>query len=201
MPPPLFFDELRAAPVERAVVDACQELTSLDRVRALVAESVQRRKTTAQALAVEVARGGSAGSGMTRRALDEVSDGTRSVAEARGRELIVGSALPVPVSNRDLFTATGDWLACPDAWWPDAGVVLAIDPREWHLLPEHWATTMRRHARMTSYGLLVVHVTPRQLRLRPAEVLATLERTLTQGLARPTPLVTDVPPPGWRNSA
>ncbi len=180
------------------MVDACRDLGSLDRVRALVAESVQRRKTTVAALSTEVARGASASSALIRRALDEVSGGARSVAEAIGRELVVRSVLPPPAWNRDLFTATGDWLARPDAWWRDAGVVLEIDSREWHLLPEHWAATMQRHARMTSYGLLVVHVTPRQLRVQPAEILATLERTITQGRTRPTPPVTDVPPPLWR---
>lgn len=201
MPFPVFFDDLRAVSVERAVVDACRELATLDHVRALVAESVQRRKTTAEDIAAEVARGGSAGSALITRALAEVSDGTRSVAEAFGRALLKGSALPRPVWNRNLFTTTGEWLACPDAWWRDAGVVLEIDSREWHLMPEQWAATMRRHARMTSYGLLVVHMTPRQLRQQPTEVLQMLERTIAQGQTRPTPPVTDVPPVGWHEFA
>lgn len=201
MPPPMFFDDLRAVPVGRAVVDACRELVTLDQVRGLVAESVQRRKATAEDIAAEVARGASAGSALITRALAEVFAGTRSVAESYGRALLEGSALPRPVWNRDLFTATGEWLACPDAWWCEAGVVLEVDSREWHLLPEHWAATLRRHARMTSYGLLVVHVTPRQLREQPIEVLEMLGRTLAQGRARPTPPVTDVPPAGWRKFA
>lgn len=198
MPAPLFFDDLRAVPVERAVVDACRSMTTLDPVRALVAESVQRRKTDAAALSAELAGGGSAGSALIRLVLEEVKAGARSVPESVARGLILQSHLPPARWNCDLFTHDGEWLARPDGWWQEAGVALEIDSREWHLLPEHWATTMARHARMTSYGLLVVHVTPRQLRGQPAEFLTTLDRTIAQGLTRPTPPVTDVPPPGWR---
>lgn len=198
MPRPSIFDELRAVPVERAVVDACRDLTGLDSVRALVAESIQRRKTSVAALSAELARGGSGGSRVTRQVLIEVADGARSVAEATARDLVLRSTLPRPGWNRDLFTRDGEWLACVDAWWREAGVVLEIDSREWHLLPEHWEATMARHARMTSYGLLVVHAAPRQFRTQPADFLGTLDRTIAQGLARPTPPVTDIPPYGWR---
>ncbi len=199
MPAPIFFDELRAVPVERAVIDACRRMQGVDQVRVLVAEAIQRRKTTVTRLAAELCRGGSGGSGLIRLVLVEVADGARSVAEAFGRDLVLRSALPPPVWNQSLFTIDGEWLACPDAWWREAGVVLAIDSREWHLLPEHWAATMARHARMTSYGLLVVHATPRQFRTQPDQVLSTLDRTIVQGLARPAPPVTEVPPPGWRS--
>jgi hypothetical protein len=196
MPTVVLLEELRVAPIERAVVDACRGLRTLNAVRALVAESVQRRMTSVSALQAELSRGGSAGSALTRRALSEVVDGARSVAEATGRDLILRSDLPVPLWNRNLFTAHGEWLCCADAWWREAGVVLEIDSREWHLLPEHWAATMRRHAVMTSHGLLVVHARPRQFDTEPDAVLATLERTIAAGKARPTPPVTDVVPSG-----
>lgn len=197
MPRPLFFDELRAVPVERAVIDACRCLPGIDPVRALIAESIQSRKSNVAALSAVLSHGGSSGSGVIRRVLAEVGDGARSVAEANGRDLILRSDLPPPVWNQDLFTLDGKWLACADAWWREAGVVLEIDSREWHLLPEHWAATMARHARLTSYGLLVVHATPLQLRMQTDQVLPTIARTIAQGLARPTPPVTDTPPPGW----
>jgi len=200
MPAPDYLDGLRTVPVARAVVDACRELTALNLVRALVAESVQQRKTTVTALSAELVKGGSAGSGLTRAVLLEVAAGSHSVAEAVGRGLLLRSALPPPEWNRDLFGPDGAWLARPDAWWRDAGVVLEIDSQEWHLLPEHWAATMARHARMTSHGLLVVHVPPRRLRIEPTEVLETLARTIAQGLGRPTPAVTDVAPLGWHRS-
>lgn len=201
LPPPVFLDELRVVPIERAVVDACRGLHNLNAVRALIAESVQRRLSTVTALQVELSHGGSAGSALTRRALSEVSHGARSAAEAIGRGLILRSDLPAPVWNRDLFTVGGEWLCRPDAWWREAGVVLEIDSREWHLLPEHWAATMRRHALMTSHGLLVVHARPRQFDTEPNAVLATLGRTIAAGMARPTPPITDIPPIGWRSVA
>jgi len=194
MPAPVHLDEWRVVPVARAVVDACRWMGQMDQVRALVAESVQQRKTTVAELYAELASGGSAGSAATRFALGEVAGGARSVAEAVARSLLIRSTLPPPEWNCDLFTVEGDWLARPDAWWREAGVVMEIDSQEWHLLPGHWAATMARHARMTSYGLLVVHITPRRLRTEPAEVLGLLARTIGQGMDRPTPAVTAVRP-------
>lgn len=107
MPAPRFFDDLRAVPIEPAVVDACRLLARRDQVRTLVAEAVQRRKTDVAALARELSRGGSAGSALTRGVLDELAGGGRSVAEAAGRELIARSALRQPAWNQDLFAADG----------------------------------------------------------------------------------------------
>jgi hypothetical protein len=44
-----------------------------------------------------------------------------------------------------LYRPNGDFIACPDAWWPDAGVATEIDSRQWHLAPDDWERTMTRH--------------------------------------------------------
>ncbi len=47
-----------------------------------------------------------------------------------------------------------------------------VDSREWHLPPEEWQETLRKHTRMTSQGILVLHFTPKQIRTELAQVVA-----------------------------
>jgi very-short-patch-repair endonuclease len=75
----------------------------------------------------------------------------------------------------------GRFLASPDAWWPAAGVVVEVDSMEWHLSPEDWQDTMRRHDRMTAAGILVLHVTPRQLRAEEARIARDIAAALATG--------------------
>jgi very-short-patch-repair endonuclease len=83
----------------------------------------------------------------------------------------------MPMFNARLYS--GDRLiAVVDAWWPGAGVVAEVDSREWHLSPEDWERTLRRHARLTTEGILVLHFTPKQIRNEPMQVIATLRATL-----------------------
>jgi very-short-patch-repair endonuclease len=60
----------------------------------------------------------------------------------------------------------------------EGGVVAEVDSREWHLSPEDWERTMRRHARLTTEGILVLHFTPKQIRNEPTQVIAMLRATL-----------------------
>ncbi len=117
--------------------------------------------------------------------LDEVAEGIRSVTEAEFRDLIKRARLPRPMFNPGLFTADGSFIARPDAWWPSEGVAAEIDSREWHLSPADWERTMRRHARMSTHGILVLHFSPRQIRTDPARAIATIRDTLAAGAARP----------------
>ena len=76
-------------------------------------------------------------------------------------------------------------IAIPDAWWPEAGVAAEVDSREWHLTPADWERTMRRHAQMSSYGIIVLHFTPREIRSDPAAVIAAIAGAVKAGSARP----------------
>src|SRR5207249_2116265 len=66
-------DDTPLAPAARAVVDTCLRLTDQRAVRAIVAEAVQRRRTTIEALLVELVAAPSAGSAVLRRVLKEVA--------------------------------------------------------------------------------------------------------------------------------
>jgi hypothetical protein len=173
----------------RALADAAREMTQLSEVRALIAGAVQRGDCPLQALVRELHEGQKQDSALLRQALDEVADGIRSVAEAEFRNLIERARLPMPMFNARLLTADGTFIAAPDAWWPDAGVAAEVDSKEWHLRPADWEQTMRRHAEMSSHGILVLHFTPGQIRTDPSTVISAIADTLRAGRARPPLLI------------
>ncbi len=169
--------QIRFALAARAVADAARSMTSLREIRAVVAGSVQQDWCRVGDLAAELRDGPQPGSAAFRRVLAEVADGVRSVSEAEFRGLIIRAGLAMPMFNARLYC--GDvLLAVADAWWPDAGVAAEVDSREWHLSPEDWERTMRRHARMTAEGILVLHFTPKQIRAERTQVISTLRAAL-----------------------
>ncbi len=181
---------LRFAPAERAVADTVRQLSGLAEARAVVAGAVQQRYCTVEQLVAELRAGPIRDSARLRSVLAEVIAGIRSPAEADFRELIIHSRLPQPLFNPKLYLG-GVFLAQPDAWWPDYGVAVEVDSREWHLLPEHWEQTMARHRRMSAAGINAMHVSPRQVRDESVALLAEIDAALRSG--RPLPGITTTP--------
>lgn len=174
---------LRYALPQRAVADAVRWLDNLADARTVVASAVQRRRCTIAQIAGELPdRYG--GDALLRSVLAEVAAGVRSVAEAELRELITRSDLPRPLFNPDLFT-DGQFLARPDAWWPDAGVAAEVESKEWHLLPSDWQRTLARRRRMAAAGISVVQFTPSQLRAEPEAILQDIAAAIKNGRALP----------------
>jgi very-short-patch-repair endonuclease len=156
--------ELRYAPPIRAVADAARLMTDIRGVRAVVADSVQLGKCTPGHL-----------------------------AEAELRDLIRRAHQPGPVLfNAQLYAGT-TFIAAPDCWWPKAGVAVEVDSREWHLLPADWERTMSRRAKMSSYGIIVLHFSPRQIRTEPEQVVRLIRSTLNSAAGR-SPLTIRVLP-------
>jgi hypothetical protein len=168
---------VRYVPPERAIMDAARQVGDLADVRALVAAGVQRGKVHVWQLAEELNIGLVPGSARLRLALAEVADGVRSVAEADLRKIVKRWRLPAPLYNARLYVGT-EFLASPDAWWPEHGVAAEVDSKEWHLAPEDWAKTIARHDRMTAAGILVLHFPPSQLRQKDWEVARQLKSAL-----------------------
>jgi hypothetical protein len=131
-----------------------------------------------------------------RRALEEVTDGVRSVAEGDLRTLIKAAGLPAPMFNARLYVGR-TLLAVADAWWPDAGVAVEVDSREWHLSPEDWQRTLRRHTSMSAHGIIVLHVTPQQIRTEAGRVAADIRSALQSGRVRPVPGVRALAASRW----
>lgn len=181
---------IRYALPPRAIADSVRGLERLSDARTVVASGVQQGRCTLRQLADELAGRHDARDALFRKVLAEVAAGIRSAPEAELRELIRGSGLPAPLYNPDLYLS-GRFLARPDAWWPQAGVAVEVDSKEWHLSPGDWQQTLRRHRRMTAAGIFVVHVTPDQLRTEPLQVVADIAAALERG--RPARDVTTRP--------
>jgi hypothetical protein len=184
MPGLLFADgPITYVPPERAVADTVRLLRDLAEVRAVVADGVQRGTVLVWQLAEELTHGPVQGSARLRRVLEEVADGVRSSAEADLRTLIKRERLPDPAYNPRLY-AGETFIAVPDAWWPDAGVAVEIESRQWHLSPGDWEQTMARAARMGGYGIVVLHFPPARLRSGSRQVATEIRAALAAGCQR-----------------
>ncbi|RJK97024.1 hypothetical protein [Vallicoccus soli] len=182
-------DGVPVAPVARAVIDRCRRLDDLDLVRQIVSEAVQRSRCDEAQLARELRQAQRRGTLRPRAALAEVAAGVRSVAEARARRLLLAAQLPAASWNVDLVDEAGRFVARPDAYWPQCGVALEVDSREWHLSPARWQADQRRRRALASLGVLVLPVTPQQLRDDAASVVEQLRSALAVGAGRPAPAV------------
>ena len=161
----------------RAVADAVRAMGDLADVRAVVAAAVQSKRCTVGQLVAELDAGSVRGSALFRVALAEVGQGTRSGPEGALLALIRRGGLPEPWLNPRIF-AGDELIGRPDAWWPEFGVAVEVDSREWHLSPADWERTMDKHDRMSEFDILVLHFTPRQIRDQPDMVLARIKGTL-----------------------
>jgi hypothetical protein len=175
----------------RAVADAVRQASSNSDVRALVAASVQRGKVAIWQLEDELSAGAAPGSARLRGALAEVADGVRSIAEGDLRALIKRARLPDPLYNPRLYVGS-EFLACPDAWWPDAGVAVEVDSKAYHLSPASWEQTMARQSRMVAEGILVVAVSPQRVRTEGWKVAREIRSALERSRG-PLPHVGTVP--------
>lgn len=179
------------APLDRAVADAVRRLTDMSQVRDLVATCVQRGKVEVWQLARELDLGPVAGSARLRLALSEVADGVRSVAEADLRALVKQFRLPDPLYNPKLFVA-GEFLAMPDAWWPEFGVAAEVQSKAWHMAPADWQRTLDRQARMSAEGILVMPFPPARLRSARQQVAREIRSALANSRG-PLPHITTWP--------
>ena len=186
------FGPIRYALAPRAVADTVRHLTSLRDVRAVVADAVQRGSCKVPQLYGELTAGSTVGSALFREALTDVADGIRSAAEGDLKDLLKSSGLPMPLFNATLF-AGNTFVATPDAWWPEFGLAVEVDSREWHMSPQDHQRTLERQARMGAHGIVVLPFTPRQIRTRPAEVLAAIRGALDSARGRPPLSLRTVP--------
>ncbi|WP_166355182.1 type IV toxin-antitoxin system AbiEi family antitoxin domain-containing protein [Phytoactinopolyspora limicola] len=175
---------LPVAPPERAVVDTCIRLTSLQDIRALICEAVQKGLTSPDALRSALGGARWRGAREIRIALDDVTAGCRSAPECELRDLVrQSSVLDEPRWNVPLPGVT-DGTLIPDACWPDARVVVEIDSAEWHRYGDRVEHTEQRRARYAALGWTVVPISPRRLRSEPAAVLAQIEAAVQVGITR-----------------
>jgi hypothetical protein len=170
----------------RAVVDACRLSGNLESSRSIMSEAVQSRFTSVDALEAEIRRAKRSRTAIPRRALDEVSDGVRSLPEAELREFAARSTiLPKVIWNPVLITPDGERLPSPDGLVPDAWLAIEVDSREYHSSAAGWDRTLARHNKLAEYGIDSVHLLPIEVRREPRRVLRQLERTYLVRMRNP----------------
>jgi hypothetical protein len=150
----------------RAVADTALQYRRLAPVRALVTSAVQTRRCQVEELIAEVDTGPRNYSGLLRRAVADLRDGARSVAEAEAIEILRRSPVPVFDANVAIVTASGVEIAVVDVLWRELRAVIEIDSRQFHFSEEDWTNTMSRHNRLTTYGLAIEHCPPSEVRTR-----------------------------------
>ncbi len=176
---------IRFARVARAVADAAHGFTSLDDVRAVVAEAVQRRSCTIAEIGIELQERSRQGTRLLRTALAEVRAGARSAAEAKFLKRLERSDLPMPEFNVTLVAADGTFIAEVDAWWAKPGVAAEVDSVEYHFYRADWLKTDARHGRMLKYGILPHHFAPSRIETDWEMIYDELKSSIERGLQRP----------------
>lgn len=176
---------IRFTLLPRAIADAAREMRRFGDVEALVAQAMQRRRCSLPELACELSDGPSNGSRLLRRALVEIGSGIWSSAEGDLKRLIDRSVLETPVYNALLYMEDGTFLGCADLWWPRAGVAGEVDSRQYHLNPQGYANTVRRHNRMTKAGIVLLHWLPSTIKDEPDSVISDLRDAIEAGNQRP----------------
>jgi hypothetical protein len=176
---------VRFARAARAVADAAHEFATLDDVRAVVAEAVQKQACSIAEIGLELAGGSSRDSVHLRAALAEVREGIRSVAEAHFRQRVQRSDLPQPKFNVYLRAADGTDIGEADAWWEDVGVAAEIDSQEYHFYREGWLRTDAKHGRMLKYGIFPHHFAPARVENDWAAIYDELKSSIEKGRQRP----------------
>jgi hypothetical protein len=189
MPDPLYRKGIPVAPTARAVLDAARNLGSLDDIRALIAEALQRGLTAPEKLEHELREGSNRGTALPRRVLAEIATGVRSPAESWGLRLVSKSDLPEPQWNVPIRQPDGELLGIVDAWWDSVGMAWEIDSAEFHSSPTAYAATVSRGTKLTGAGLIVVHTLPARIRKEPRAVLNELRAAYAQACLRPRPPV------------
>lgn len=152
---------------------------ALRNVRALMCESVQRRKTGPAALRTEVDAAWPRRSALARVALADIEAGCRSAPECELRDLVRrSSVLPEPWWNRALPGVRG---IVPDACWHERRLIVEVDSRSFHGFGDAPERTEHRRARLAALGWVVLPVSPARLRSDPAGVLAQIEAAYLAG--------------------
>ncbi|MCP3819492.1 hypothetical protein NLX86_15680 [Streptomyces sp. A3M-1-3] len=172
----------------RAAADFAARTDDADTLRSVLASVVQSGWCHPVDLHQELRSARALANPAVRDAASELLAGVRSIAEGQARDALSSAAIPDPLWNPRLFTVEGEFLATPDGYWPEAGVVLEIDSAEYHYSREGWQATLRRRLRLESHGLLVVSATPAMVRDTPGQVIAAIRAMLNLGQARREPL-------------
>jgi hypothetical protein len=157
---------VRVVDIARAVADTALDHRTLAPVRALVTSTIQRGLCPPDALVEQLRHCPRNGSAFLRRALADVLEGARSIAEAEAIQFLRRAAVPPFEANVPIVTQDGRLVAVADLLWRELRAIAEIDSREFHFEERDWKATSRRHNRLTAAGLAVAHFPPSEIRTR-----------------------------------
>jgi hypothetical protein len=168
---------VRVAGSERAIADTALACVSFADVRAMVTTGVQRGVASPSGLVAELSAAPRNGSKLLRIAVEDILDNARSIAEAEAIDQLRRASIPAFEVNVPIIT-DGSVVAVADLLWRELRAVLEIDSREFHFGEVGWKATSRRHNRLTSLGLAVVHYPPSAVRDAGSGWVGEVERWL-----------------------
>ncbi len=187
---PLELNGLRTCSVARAVVDAAADSRSPRDREALFIEAVQKQVLSLDALAESVYRLRPRDAAPLMAALRAAGSGAWSQPEHELLELLsTSTVLPQAEPNPVLHDTEGKRLTTPDAWLDDVAVAIMVHSHTHHAQGDAWDATVSADADLVAAGVVVVGITPRQVRRSPALVLARVEQTWRTARLRPRPPV------------
>lgn len=169
--------------VPRAIADTALEYRTLPPVRALVTTAIQRGRCRPEALVAELETGPRNGSSTLRRAIEDVIDGARSIAEAEAVDYLRRVTVPAFELNVPIIDQRGALIAVADVLWRELRAIAEIDSVEFHFGEQAWKGTGRRHNRLTSAGLALEHFPPSEIRTRRLDWARSVEDWLRRRAA------------------
>lgn len=180
--------DIRVAPIPRSTADATRRDKGLDDVRELVSDVAQNGRLDVDDLVSNLRTMATQRSAPYRLSLEEVSDGVRSVAEARARELVLDSDLPeVFIFNPTLWTPVGELIGSPDGYVTRIAAGYEIDSFAYHLGRESYLRTQRRHRDVSAHGVLTLGFSPIDVVNEPKAFVEDLRDFLTHVAQRQFP--------------
>lgn len=182
----------RVAEPHRAVVDCSRRLADLRDVRALLLAAVAAGRCGIDELHAELDAGSRHGTALCRRAVRDAERGAWSAPEAEVADVVRAARLPPCLLNPALLV-DGALVGQPDGWFRGLGLGWEVESRRHHAGDDAFDATLARHDRFATYGLQLLHVTPRRARAlgsRYADVIAAaVAARRTASVPEPTGLV------------
>ena len=130
-------------------------------------------------LEAELDAGPQNGSAHLRRAIEDVFRGVESISEAELADLIEGAGLPLPEYNVPILNSDGRcWSPTPTRCGATYRAALEVDSKKHHFEELKWKRSMRRHTKLTIFGLVITHYRPAELRDNPELTTTELEQWL-----------------------
>ena len=191
LPESVLVDGLPSAPLCRALCEfGARHECERDSV-AVIAAAVQQGRVALGELVAEARAGQSRGRPRLLRVLAPLVAGVRSAPEADFRLLVARSrVLPTPLWNSLVELPDGTRFS-PDALFVDAAVVHEVNGRQYHAPHEAgedvFDAMQRRNDALVAAGFIVLHNSPRRLRVDAGGVLRELEAVYRQHADRGMP--------------